>query len=181
MDRLAAILALLLLTLGTAHAEKRYGPGATDTEIRIGQTMPYSGPVSAFGTMGRAEAAYFDMINAQGGINGRKITLLSLDDGYSPPKTIEQTRKLVESDDVLLLFSSFGTPTNTAAMKYLNAKGVPQLLIATSGMKWGDPKKLPWTMAFLPSQKTGTAGYVKFLLKERPDARIAVLHQNDDF
>ena len=177
----ATVLSLLCLTADVALAEKRYGPGVTDAEIKIGQTMPYSGPLSAFGTMGRAETAYFDMINAQGGVNGRKITLLSLDDGYSPPKTIEQTRKLVESDEVLLLFSSFGTPPNTAAMKYLNAKGVPQLLIAATGMKWGDPKKQPWTMAFLPSQKTGTAGYVRYLLKERPDAKIAILNQNDDF
>jgi branched-chain amino acid transport system substrate-binding protein len=177
------VVALLLLALGAtpALAEKKYGPGVSDTEIKLGQTMPYSGPLSAFGTMGRAEAAYFEMINQKGGVNGRKITLLSLDDGYSPPKTIEQTRKLVESDDVFLMFSSFGTPTNTAAMKYLNAKGVPQLLIAATGMKWGDPKAFPWTMAFLPSQRTGTVGYVQYLRKVRPDAKIAVLYQNDDF
>jgi branched-chain amino acid transport system substrate-binding protein len=164
-----------------ALAEKKYGPGVTDTEIKIGQTMPYSGPLSAFGTIGRAEAAYFDMINSKGGVNGRKIRLLSLDDGYSPPRTIEQTRKLVESDEVLLLFSSFGTPPNTAAMKYLNAKRVPQLFIAATGMKWGDPRNFPWTMAFLPSQKTGTKGYVRYLLKNRPEAKIGVLYQNDDF
>ena len=163
------------------HAESKVGPGVTSTEIKIGQTMPYSGPLSAFGTIGRAQAAYFEMVNAQGGINGRKIRLISLDDGYSPPKTIEQTRKLVESDEVLLLFSSFGTPPNTAAMKYLNAKQVPQLLIAATGMKWGDPHNFPWTMAFLPSQKSGTAGYVRYLLKTRPDAKIGVLFQNDDF
>lgn len=163
------------------HAEKRYGPGVTDSEIKIGQTMPYSGPLSAFATIGRAEAAYFDMINQKGGVNGRKIRLVSLDDGYSPPRTIEQTRKLVESEDALLLFSSFGTPPNTAAMKYLNAKRVPQLFIAATGMKWGDPKAYPWTMAFLPSQKTGTAGYVQYLLKNRPAAKLAVLYQNDDF
>ena len=164
-----------------ALAQKKYDPGATDTEIRLGQTMPYSGPLSAFGTIGRAQAAYFEMINSKGGVNGRKIKLISLDDGYSPPKTIEQTRKLVESDEVLLLFSSFGTPPNTAAIKYLNSKGVPQLFIAATGMKWGDPKNFPWTMAFLPNQKTGTAGYVQYLLKNRPDAKIAVLNQNDDF
>jgi branched-chain amino acid transport system substrate-binding protein len=175
-----ALVMLLPIAL-PALAEKKYDPGVTDTEIKIGQTMPYSGPLSAFGTIGRAEVAYFEMINARGGVNGRKIKLLSLDDGYSPPRTIEQTRKLVESDEVLLLFSSFGTPTNTAAMKYLNSKNVPQLFIAATGMKWGDPKNFPWTMAFLPSQKTGTAGYVHYLLKDRPDARIAVLHQNDDF
>jgi branched-chain amino acid transport system substrate-binding protein len=177
----ALALVMLLPIALSALAEKKYDPGVTDTEIKIGQTMPYSGPLSAFGTIGRAEVAYFEMINARGGVNGRKIKLLSLDDGYSPPRTIEQTRKLVESDEVLLLFSSFGTPTNTAAMKYLNSKNVPQLFIAATGMKWGDPKNFPWTMAFLPSQKTGTAGYVHYLLKDRPDARIAVLHQNDDF
>ncbi|MBI3527964.1 MAG: ABC transporter substrate-binding protein [Betaproteobacteria bacterium] len=165
----------------SAQAEKKYGPGVTDSEIKVGQSMPYSGPLSAFGTIGRAEAAYFDMVNAQGGVNGRRIKLISLDDGYSPPKTIEQTRKLVESDEVLLLFSSFGTPTNTAAMKYLNAKKVPQLFIAATGMKWGDPRNFPWTMAFLPSQKTGTTGYVRYLLKNRPEAKIGVLYQNDDF
>jgi branched-chain amino acid transport system substrate-binding protein len=170
-----------ILVSQAGHAQKSYGPGVTDTQIRIGQTMPYSGPLSAFGTIGRAQAAFFEMINAKGGVNGRKIQLLTLDDGYSPPKTIEQTRKLVESDEVLLLFSSFGTPPNTAAMKYLNAKGVPQLFIAATGMKWADPKNFPWTMAFLPSQKTGTAGYVQYLLKNRPEARIAVLNQNDDF
>ncbi len=175
----------LLVALSVAplmgHADKKYGPGVTDTEIRIGQTMPYSGPLSAFGTMGRAELAYFEMVNASGGVNGRRIRLLSLDDGYSPPRTIEQTRKLVESDEVLLLFSSFGTPPNTAAMKYLNARKVPQLLIAATGMKWGDPRRLPWTMAFLPSQKTGTTGYVRYLLKSRPAAKVGVLYQNDDF
>ena len=176
---IAVMLALVVPQL--SHAEKKYGPGVTDTEIKIGQTMPYSGPLSAFGTIGRAEAAYFDMVNAQGGVNGRRIRLISLDDGYSPPKTIEQTRKLVESDEVLLLFSSFGTPPNTAAMKYLNAKQVPQLFIAATGMKWGDPHNFPWTMAFLPSQKSGTAGYVRYLLKTRPDAKIGVLYQNDDF
>jgi branched-chain amino acid transport system substrate-binding protein len=165
----------------TAVAAKNYGPGVTDAEIKIGQTMPYSGPLSAFGTIGRAQTAFFEMVNSKGGVNGRKIKLLSLDDGYSPPKTIEQTRKLVESDEVLLLFSSFGTPPNTAALKYLNAKGVPQLFIAATGMKWGDPKNFPWTMAFLPNQKTGTAGYVQYLLKNKPDAKIAVLSQNDDF
>jgi branched-chain amino acid transport system substrate-binding protein len=175
-----ALIALAAVPL-SSHAEKNYGPGVTDSEIKIGQTMPYSGPLSAFGTIGKAQAAYFEMINSKGGVNGRKINLLSLDDGYSPPKTIEQTRKLVESDEVLLLFSSFGTPTNTAAMKYLNAKKVPQLLIAATGMKWGDPRNFPWTMAFLPSQKTGTTGYVLYLLKNRPDAKIGVLYQNDDF
>jgi branched-chain amino acid transport system substrate-binding protein len=183
MVRAVLVLACALAMLASlaAHAGKTYGPGVTDSEIRIGQTMPYSGPLSAFGTIGKAELAYFEMINSKGGVNGRKIRLLSLDDGYSPPRTIEQTRKLVESDEVLLLFSSFGTPPNTAAMKYLNAKKVPQLLIAATGMKWSDPRNFPWTMAFLPSQKTGTTGYVRFLLKNRPGAKIGVLYQNDDF
>ena len=180
--RIAALVASVgLLACLPAHAQKRYGPGVTDTEIRIGQTMPYSGPLSAFGTMGRAQAAYFDSVNQAGGVNGRKIRLISLDDGYSPPRTIEQTRKLVESDQVLLLFSSFGTPTNTAALKYLNAKRVPQLFMAATGLKWGDPRRYPWTMAFLPSQKTGTEGYVQYLLRQRPKAKVAVLYQNDDF
>src|SRR5882672_9630224 len=183
MSRMFRVLAtaLAVLVSQSGHAEKNYGPGVTDSEIKIGQTMPYSGPLSAFGTIGKAQAAYFEMINSKGGVNGRKIKLLSLDDGYSPPKTIEQTRKLVESDEVLLLFSSFGTPPNTAAMKYLNARKVPQLLIAATGMKWGDPHNFPWTMAFLPSQRTGTAGYVRYLLKIRPEAKIGVLYQNDDF
>jgi branched-chain amino acid transport system substrate-binding protein len=177
----ALIAAVWLVACLPAHAQKRYGPGVSDTEIKIGQTMPYSGPLSAFGTMGRAEAAYFDFVNQAGGVNGRKIRLISLDDGYSPPRTIEQTRKLVESDQVLLLFSSFGTPTNTAALKYANAKRVPQLFIAATGLKWGDPRRYPWTMAFLPSQKTGTDGYVRYLLQQRPGAKVAVLYQNDDF
>lgn len=179
--RRALVAALAVFVMPAAIAAKNYGPGVTDAEIKIGQTMPYSGPLSAFGTIGRAQAAFFEMVNEKGGVNGRKIKLLSLDDGYSPPKTIEQTRKLVESDEVLLLFSSFGTPPNTAALKYLNAKHVPQLFIAATGMKWGDPKNFPWTMAFLPNQKTGTAGYVQYLLKNKPDAKIAVLSQNDDF
>ena len=179
--RVLAVLAALTALPPGGHAAGKYGPGVTDTEIRIGQTMPYSGPLSAFGTIGRAQLAYFEMINTKGGINGRKIRLLSLDDGYSPPKTIEQTRKLVESEEVLLLFSSFGTPPNTAAMKYLNARKVPQLLIAATGMKWGDPRNFPWTMAFLPSQKTGTTGYARYVLTNRPGAKIGVLYQNDDF
>ncbi|MEO8631287.1 MAG: ABC transporter substrate-binding protein, partial [Betaproteobacteria bacterium] len=128
------LIGVLVLTSTPSLAQKKYGPGVTDTEIKIGQTMPYSGPVSAFGTMGKAEAAYFDMVNEQGGVNGRKIRLISLDDGYSPPKTLEQTRRLVESDEVLLLFSSFGTPPNTAVLKYLNGKKVPQLFMAATGL-----------------------------------------------
>ncbi len=172
---------LAVQALPQASAEKQYGPGVSDVEIVIGQTMPYSGPLSAFGTLGRAQAAYFAMINERGGVNGRKIRLISLDDGYSPPRTVEQTRKLVESEQVLLLFSSLGAPTNVSVLKYLNAKRVPQLFIAATGMKWGDPGKYPWTMAFLPSQRTGAAGYVRYVLENKPQARIGILYQNDDF
>jgi branched-chain amino acid transport system substrate-binding protein len=178
---LSLVLSVLMLAVSSAHAEKKYGPGVTDTEIKIGQTMPYSGPLSAYGTIGKAEMAYFDMVNRQGGVNGRKINLVSLDDGYSPPRTVEQTRRLVESEEVLLLFSSFGTPTNTAVLKYLNGKQVPQLLIAGASMKWSDPQAYPWAMAFFPNQMTGSAGYAQYVLKNRPDAKIAVLYQNDDF
>jgi branched-chain amino acid transport system substrate-binding protein len=143
--------------------------------------MPYSGPLSAFGTMGRAQAAYFAMINERGGINGRKIRLISLDDGYSPPRTVEQTRKLVEAEQVLLLFSGFGSPPNVSVLKYLNTRRVPQLFIAATGMKWGDPRQYPWTMSFLPSQRTGSAGYVRYVLENKPQARIGILYQNDDF
>ena len=172
---------LAVQALPQASAEKQYGPGVSDREILIGQTMPYSGPLSAFGTLGRAQAAYFAMLNERGGINGRKIKLISLDDGYSPPRTVEQTRKLVESEQVLLLFSSLGSPTNVSVLKYLNAKRVPQLFIAATGMKWGDPGKYPWTMASLPSQRTGAAGYVRYVLENKPQARIGILYQNDDF
>lgn len=172
---------LAVLALPHAFAEKQYGPGVSDGEIVIGQTMPYSGPLSAFGTLGRAQAAYFAMINERGGVNGRKIKLISLDDGYSPPRTVEQTRKLVESEQVLLLFSSLGAPTNVSVLKYLNAKRVPQLFIAATGMKWGDPGKYPWTMAFVPSQRTAAAGYVRYVLEKKPQARIGILYQNDDF
>ena len=171
----------LAFAISPALAEKKYGPGVTDAEITIGQTMPNSGPLSAFSTMGKAQLAYFKMINEQGGVNGRKIVLLSLDDGYSPPRTVEQTRRLVESENVLLMFSSFGTPTALSVIKYLNAKKVPQLFIAATGMKWGDPRVYPWTMAFFPNQKTGTAGFVQYLLTNKPNAKIALLHPNDDF
>ena len=174
--------AFLLAESGAVLAEKKYGPGVTDTEIKIGQTMPYSGPLSAVGTMGRAETAYFDKINAEGGVNGRRIKLISLDDGYNPAKTVEQTRKLVEDEGVLLLFSSLGTPTNTAIHKYVNAKQVPHLFPQTGATKWGDPKNFPWTMGglLLPYQIEGKI-YARYILQTRPDARIAVLYQNDDF
>jgi branched-chain amino acid transport system substrate-binding protein len=164
-----------------AFAAKHYGPGVTDTEIKIGQTMPYSGPASAYGQFGKAHAAYFKMINDEGGINGRKIDFISLDDGYSPPKTVEQTRKLVEQDGVLLQFGSLGTPTNSAVHKYLNAKKVPQLFVATGATKWGDPKHFPWTMGWQPSYQQEARIYAEDILKNHPNAKIGVLYQNDDY
>src|SRR5262249_30499885 len=180
--RLAFLLAAAL-TLGTgvALAGKKYGPGVTDTEIKIGQTMPYSGPISAYGTIGRAEAAYFAMINEHGGINGRKITLISVDDGFSPPKTVEQIRKLVEQDEVLLIFQSLGTSTNTAIQKYLNARKVPQLFVATGATKWADPQNFPWTMGWQPNYQSEARIYAKYLLQNKANAKIAVLYPNDDY
>ena len=148
---LAGLSLMACVVASGAWAQKNYGPGVSDTEIKIGQTMPYSGPASAYGTIGRSEAAYFNMINDQGGINGRKIKFISLDDGYSPPRTVEQVRKLVEEEQVLLLFQSLGTPTNTAIHKYMNAKKVPQLFVATGATKWGDPEHFPWTMGWQPN------------------------------
>jgi branched-chain amino acid transport system substrate-binding protein len=179
----------LLLALGlvasvatsTALAQKKYGPGVTDTEIKIGNTNPYSGPASAYGTIARSEAAYFKMINDQGGINGRKINFISLDDAYSPPKTVEQVRRLVEQDEVLFIFQSLGTPSNTAIHKYMNAKKVPQLFVATGATKWGDPQNFPWTIGWQPNYQTEGRLYAKYLLQNKPDARIAVLYQNDDY
>jgi branched-chain amino acid transport system substrate-binding protein len=172
---------LLALALHPALAAKQYGPGVSDTEVKVGQTMPYSGPVSAWGTLGRAEAAYFKMLNEQGGVNGRKIDLISLDDGYSPPRTVEQTRRLVEQDNVLAIFSPFGTPTNTAIQKYLNAKKVPHLFLAAIGMRWNDPPHFPWTIALWQDQFTESATGATWLLKHRPNAKVAVLYQNDDY
>jgi branched-chain amino acid transport system substrate-binding protein len=173
--------ALLVLTQQPASAAKQYGPGVTDSEIKVGQTMPYSGPVSAWATLGRAEAAYFKMLNEQGGVNGRKIDLVSLDDGYSPPRTVEQTRRLVEQEEVLAIFSPFGTPTNTSIQKYLNAKKVPHLFLAAIGTKWADPQRFPWSIALWQDQYTETAVHAKWLLSSHPNAKIAVLYQNDDF
>ncbi|HZP92946.1 MAG TPA: ABC transporter substrate-binding protein [Burkholderiales bacterium] len=163
------------------QAEKKYDPGVTDTEIKIGNTNPYSGPASAYGAIGRSEAAYFKMINDQGGVNGRKIDFITLDDGYSPPRTVEQVRKLVEEEQVLLLFQSLGTPSNTAIHQYMNAKKVPQLFVATGATKWGDPEHFPWTMGWQPSYQAEMHVYAKYLLKHKPNARIAVLYQNDDY
>ena len=178
---LLAGLVLIFTTAIPASAQKKYGPGATDTEIKVGQTMPYSGPASAYGTIGKASAAYFDMINAQGGVNGRKIKFLSLDDGYSPPRTVEQVRKLVEEEQVLLLFGTLGTPTNTAIHKYVNAKQIPHIFLNTGATKWGDPKNFPWTIGWNLSYQAESRIYANYLLETKPDAKIAVLYQNDDY
>jgi branched-chain amino acid transport system substrate-binding protein len=173
--------ATFALTSSAALAQKKYDTGASDTEIKIGNIMPYSGPASAYGVIGKTEKAYFDKINAEGGINGRKINFISYDDGYSPPKAVEQARKLVESDEVLIVFNSLGTPSNSAIQKYLNGKKVPQLFVATGATKWNDPKDFPWTMGWQPSYQSEARIYAKYLLKEKPDGKIAVLYQNDDF
>ena len=164
-----------------ALAQKKYDIGATDTEIKIGNIMPYSGPASAYGVIGKTEDAYFKKVNAEGGINGRKINFISYDDGYSPPKTVEQARKLVESDEVLLIFNSLGTPPNSAIQKYMNTKKVPQLFVATGATKWNDPKEFPWTMGWQPNYQSETQIYAKYILKNEPNAKIAVLYQNDDY
>src|SRR3954463_14504663 len=163
------------------HAEKKYGPGVTDSEIKIGQTMPYSGPLSAFGTLGRAEAAYFDMVNAQGGVNGRKIKLISLDDGYSPPKTVEHHRRLVESDEVLGVVGTMGTPTNSAIVKYMNSKSVPHIFLASGASKWGDFKSSPWTMGWYPTYRSEGNIYGAYIRDNMKEAKIAILSQNDDY
>ncbi|MEY9882101.1 ABC transporter substrate-binding protein [Bradyrhizobium sp. USDA 329] len=174
-------LALIAASTSTASAQKKYDTGATDTDIKIGNIMPYSGPASAYGIIGRTEAAYFKKINDEGGINGRKINFISYDDAYSPPKTVEQARKLVESDEVLLVFNSLGTPPNTAIQKYMNSKKVPQLFVATGATKWNDPQNFPWTMGWQPNYQSETQIYAKYILKELPNAKIGVLYQNDDY
>jgi branched-chain amino acid transport system substrate-binding protein len=178
---LVATIVAFISTTGGALAQKKYDAGASDTEIRVGNIMPYSGPASAYGVIGKTEAAYFNKINAEGGINGRKIKFISYDDGYSPPKAVEQARKLVESDEVLLIFNPLGTASNTAIQKYMNSKKVPQLFVATGATKWNDPKDFPWTMGWQPSYQSEARIYAKYLLKAKPDARISVLYQNDDF
>jgi branched-chain amino acid transport system substrate-binding protein len=177
----STVLALFAASSFAALAEKKYDTGASDTEIKIGNIMPYSGPASAYGVIGRTEAAFFNKINAEGGINGRKINFVSYDDGYSPPKTVEQARKLVESDEVLFIFNSLGTPPNSAIHKYMNSKKVPQLFVATGATKWNDPQNFPWTMGWQPNYQSEARIYAKYLLKERPGAKIAVLYQNDDY
>jgi branched-chain amino acid transport system substrate-binding protein len=180
--RIAALATVVIaITSGSALAQKKYDTGASDTEIAIGNIMPYSGPASAYGVIGKTEEAYFNKINAEGGINGRKIKFVTYDDAYSPPKAVEQVRKLVESDEVLLVFNPLGTPSNSAIQKYLNAKKVPQLFVATGATKWNDPKDFPWTMGWQPSYQSEAHIYAKYLMKEKPDAKIALLFQNDDF
>ncbi len=181
--RLVPIAALLAaaLTSPAALAQKKYDTGASDTEIKIGNTNPYSGPASAYGTIGKTIAAYFKMVNDHGGINGRKINFISYDDGYSPPKTVEMARKLVEQDQVLFLFQTLGTPSNSAIHKYMNAKKVPQLFVATGASKWNDPKHFPWTMGWQPNYHTEGEIYAHDILQTKPNAKIGVLYQNDDF
>jgi branched-chain amino acid transport system substrate-binding protein len=176
---LAGLLAAAIA--GTANAQKKYDPGATDTEIKIGNIMPYSGPASSYATIGKTEQAYFNKINAEGGINGRKINFISYDDGYNPAKTVEQARKLVESEEVLLIFNSLGTANNTAIQKYMNARKVPQLFVSTGAAKWNDPKNFPWTMGWQPSYQVEARIYAAYILKNYPGKTIGVLYQNDDF
>jgi branched-chain amino acid transport system substrate-binding protein len=173
--------AVLALACGPAAAQRKYDPGASDTEIRIGQTMPYSGAASIYGEVGKTQAAYFRMVNDQGGINGRKVKFLSVDDAYSPPKTVEGVRRLVEQDEVLFLYGMFGTATNTAVHRYVNAKKVPHLLLLTGASKWNDPQKNPWSMSFYPDYPSEAKVYARHILETRPNAKIAVLYQNDDY
>src|ERR1700726_3292937 len=170
----------IALSASSAHAQKKYDSGATDTEIKIGQTVPFSGPASAYATIGKAQAAYINMVNDQGGVNGRKINFIQYDDAYSPPKTVEQVRKLVESDEVLLTFQIIGTPPNAAVQKYLNAKKVPQLFAATGASRFTYPKNFPWTMGFNPNYQTEGRIYAQYILKNYPNAKIGILYQNDD-
>jgi branched-chain amino acid transport system substrate-binding protein len=167
--------------IGGAQAAGQYGPGASDSAIRIGNTNPYSGPASAYGAIGRALGAYFDKVNDEGGINGRMIELITLDDGYSPPRTVEQVRKLVEQEQVLLIFQPLGTPTNSAIHQYLNARQVPQLFVATGATKWGQPDEFPWTMGWQPNYQSEARIYARYVLENHPDAKIGVLYQNDDY
>jgi branched-chain amino acid transport system substrate-binding protein len=177
----SAALCLGLAAAGPAAAQKAYDSGASDTEIRIGNIMPYSGPASAYGTIGKTLAAYFNKINAEGGIKGRKITFITYDDGYAPPKTVEQARRLVENDDVLLILNSLGTAHNTAIQKYMNAKKVPQLFVATGATKFGDPKNFPWTMGWQPNYQSEGRIFAQYILQNHPQGKIGILFQNDDY
>jgi branched-chain amino acid transport system substrate-binding protein len=181
LARMAMAALLVLVGAAASAADKKYGPGVTDTEITIGQTMPFSGPASAYGSVGLTELAYYKMINEQGGVNGRKINLVSLDDGYSPPKTVEQTRRLVEDERVLAIVGSVGTAANSAVHKYLNQKKVPQIFVSTGASKWGDPQHFPWTMGWSPNYQLEARIYARYVLANVPDARIAILSQNDDY
>ncbi len=176
-----AILAVFAMTPPPAAAQKKYDPGASDSEIKIGNINPYSGPASAWSLVGKTNGAYFRKVNAEGGINGRKINFISYDDAYSPPKAVEQARKLVESDEVLLIFASLGTPSNTAIQKYMNGKKVPQLFVASGATKWGDPKHFPWTIGLQPAYQSEARIYAKYLLENHPTGKIAILYQNDDY
>jgi len=177
---LATTTVAVALSASSAYAQKKYDTGATDTEIKIGQTVPFSGPASAYSSIGKTQAAYFKMLNEQGGINGRQINLIQYDDAYSPPKAVEQVRKLVESDEVLFTFQIVGTPSNAAVQKYLNAKKVPQLFAATGASKFTDPKNFPWTLGFNPNYQTEGRIYGQYILKNYPAAKIGILYQNDD-
>src|SRR5499427_4569087 len=178
---LAAAPSALIFAALPARAARQYGPGVTDTEIKIGNTGPYSGPASSYGTIPKAEAAYYRMVNEKGGVNGRKINFISYDDAYSPPKTVEQVRKLVEQDNVLLVASPLGTPTNSAIWHYMNQKKVPQLFVATGATKWDDPKRYPWTIGWQPNYQSEGRIYASYILEHKPDGKIGVLYQNDDF
>jgi branched-chain amino acid transport system substrate-binding protein len=178
---LAAVAVTCLCVASPILAQKKYDPGASDTEIRIGNTNPYSGPASAYGMIGKSIAAYFRMVNEQGGINGRKVNFITYDDGYSPPRTVEMARKLVEQDQVLFVFQTLGTPSNTAIHKYMNMRKVPQMHVATGATKWNDPKNHPWTMGWQPNYQTEARVYARHILQTKPDAKIAVLYQNDDY
>src|ERR1700755_1478902 len=181
LGRLPSALTIALASTSAFAQKGKYDTGATDTEIKIGNIMPYSGPASAYGVIGKTEQAYFNKINAEGGINGRKINFISYDDAYSPPKAVEQARKLVESDEVLLVFNPLGTPSNSAIHKYMNAKKVPQLFVSTGAAKWNDPKNFPWTMGWQPSYQVEARIYAKYILQNYPGKTIGVLYQNDDF
>ncbi len=176
-----AALAGAALVSSPSLAQKKYDPGASDTEIKIGNINPYSGPASAYGLIGKTIDAYFKKVNAEGGVNGRKVTFVSYDDGYSPPKTVEQARKLVESDEVLLVFQSLGTPGNTAIQKYMNGKKVPQLFVATGATQFGNPKEYPWTMGWQPNYQSEGRIYAKYILDKHPNGKIGILYQNDDY
>src|SRR5262252_8257028 len=177
---LASFTAAVVAISAPALAQKKYDPGASDTEIKVGNINPYSGPASAYGQIGKTIAAYFNKVNAEGGINGRKINFISYDDAYSPPKAVEQARKLVESDEVLLIFNSLGTPSNSAIEKYMNAKKVPQLFVATGATKWGDPQNFPWTMGWAPSYQSEGRIYAAYIKRNFPNGKIAAIWQNDD-